>query len=215
MKQLLLAVCLVGVLILISSESNPSGDIANVTTVKYVSSSVIEIRDSIFDNTQEGDSIGQEEIIIPQVKPSFPSPLPEPRPDPYSDPFPDPMLMILPPPPEKIPPPLDEKIVYESYECDKEAAFPGGWKALMEYMDSTLIFPSDAREMEIHGKVYLKFVVADNGEIEQVQILRGISKSCDAEAKRVILRSPLWEPAERKGIKVNSYMTIPIRFMIK
>ena len=98
---------------------------------------------------------------------------------------------------------------------DQEASFPGGTKALMEYLSINIKYPEAAINIAIQGKVYIQFVVLKTGAISDVQILRGVSKELDDEAKRVVQMMPNWIPAIQNNVKVNSRVTIPINFQLK
>ena len=98
---------------------------------------------------------------------------------------------------------------------DQEASFPGGTKALMEYLSINIKYPEAAINIAIQGKVYIQFVVQKTGAISDVQILRGVSKELDDEAKRVVQMMPNWIPAIQNNVKVNSRVTIPINFQLK
>ena len=67
-------------------------------------------------------------------------------------------------------------------------------------------------ELNEKGKVYLKFIVEKDGSITNVEIVRGISKELDNEAKRLVRNMPNWTPGEVKGLKVRSIFTMPINF---
>lgn len=96
----------------------------------------------------------------------------------------------------------------------EEPEFPGGRKALLAYLKKAIVYPEKAAAAGIGGKVYLKFIVTDEGEIRDVKVSRGIPEcpECDAEAVRVVKAMPLWIPYAIKGEPVHSYMSLPIRF---
>lgn len=97
---------------------------------------------------------------------------------------------------------------------DQEASFPGGMKALMEYLSTNIKYPEAAINISIQGKVYIQFVVLKTGTISDVKVLRGVSKELDDEAKRVVRMMPNWIPAIQNNVKVNSRVTIPINFKL-
>lgn len=99
---------------------------------------------------------------------------------------------------------------------DEPASFPGGREALSKYLQENIIYPQIAREAEITGKVYVKFVVSDLGAISNVKIMRGIPgcKECDQEAIRVVKAMPKWVPGKNSGKAVNSYYNLPVPFKL-
>ena len=98
---------------------------------------------------------------------------------------------------------------------DQEASFPGGMKALMKYLSTNIKYPEAAINISIQGKVYIQFVVLKTGAISDVNVLRGVSKELDDEAKRVVRMMPNWIPAIQNNVKVNSRVTIPINFKLQ
>ena len=92
--------------------------------------------------------------------------------------------------------------------------FPGGEEKLMEFLSNNLKYPEQAKENEIQGKVYIQFVVNENGSLEDHKVLRGLSKECDEEAKRVMKLMPNWTPGQQRGKAVKTKMVIPISFVL-
>src|SRR5690554_593059 len=98
---------------------------------------------------------------------------------------------------------------------DREATFPGGTEAMFKFLSENIEFPEIAMELGDQGKVFLEFVVNKDGSIEQVAILKGVSKAIDKEAIRVINAMPNWIPAVWKGEIVRARCRIPINFILE
>ena len=92
--------------------------------------------------------------------------------------------------------------------------FPGGENALMEYVSKNVVYPEEAKEKEIQGRVFISFVVEKDGSIGEVKVLRGIGGGCDEEAVRVIKGMPKWKPGMQKGKPVRVSYQIPINFKL-
>ncbi len=105
--------------------------------------------------------------------------------------------------------PSDPQFIYTI--VDEDAEFPGGKKALLTFLTKNLEYP----EMCILGKIYLKFTVLQDGTIENIIVLRGITDwpECEKEAIRVISIMPKWIPAKVNGKSVNSYFYLPINII--
>lgn len=99
--------------------------------------------------------------------------------------------------------------------AEKMPSFPGGEKALIEFIKNNLKYPADAQEKKIEGHVTVRFVVSKTGAIKDVEVLLGIYPSCDAEAIRVINSMPNWTPGVKNGKLVDVYYTLPITFRLK
>lgn len=100
---------------------------------------------------------------------------------------------------------------------EENAEFPGGNIAMMKYMVGNTQYPSMAREAGISGKCFLKFVVNENGDISNVEILKGVPgcSDCDKEAIRVVKSMPKWKPAKMTGRAVKCYFNLPFSFKIQ
>lgn len=98
---------------------------------------------------------------------------------------------------------------------DKEAGFPGGAAAMKKFLADNIKFPEIAMELGDQGRVFIEFVVNKDGTIEQVKVLRGVSKEIDREARRVVRSMPKWAPAESNGEPVRARCRIPINFILQ
>jgi protein TonB len=93
--------------------------------------------------------------------------------------------------------------------------FPGGEEKLMEYLSKNIKYPEIAKQTGIEGIVFISFVVESNGEITNINKLRGIGGGCDEESIRVIKNMPTWEPGIQQGRPVRVQVNLPISFELK
>jgi len=82
-------------------------------------------------------------------------------------------------------------------------SFPGGENEMLSFIYSNIKYPDVARENNIYGKVYIKFMVDKEGHIVNPEIMRGIGGGCDEEAMRVLKLMPDWIPGKQNGKKVK------------
>lgn len=83
------------------------------------------------------------------------------------------------------------------------------------YVAKNLKYPEEAAKLGIQGRVYLQFIVAKDGSIKEVSILRGVHPLLDNEAIRVIKSMPKWRPGYHKGKPVNVQFTFPVNFVVQ
>lgn len=93
-------------------------------------------------------------------------------------------------------------------------SFPGGMKALMNYLQENIKYPKDAQDAKKEGRVIATFIVEKDGSISNVKIIRSIFPSLDAEAERIITGMPKWIPGMQNGETVRVKYTIPIFFSL-
>ena len=86
---------------------------------------------------------------------------------------------------------------------------------LSNFLNFNLRYPEDARDSDIQGRVTVRFLVNKNGSIGSIHILKGVSKSINKEALRVIKGMPAWIPGLLKGNLTKVYFTLPINFQLE
>jgi TonB family protein len=98
---------------------------------------------------------------------------------------------------------------------DQLPTFKGkGTDAFSAWVMDHLKYPKDAREAKIGGTVLVKFVIGTNGGVQEVEVLRGLYPSLDAEAVRVVRSSPKWKPALKDGKPCRMTYTLPVLFTV-
>ena len=112
----------------------------------------------------------------------------------------------------EIPPPAVET-VYDT--CETMPRFPGGEKAMMEFIATNLKYPQQAVKENIQGAVLAEFVIDAEGKATAPQIIRSLSPECDREVIRVINLMPAWTPGQQEGKAVNVKFTIPIMYRLQ
>ena len=86
---------------------------------------------------------------------------------------------------------------------------------LGEFLSNNLVYPKDAQENNIEGRVTVKFVVTENGSVKDAMVTRSVHPSLDAEALRVVNAMPRWKPGSQNGKAVNVYFNLPINFKLE
>ncbi|QGY47091.1 TonB family protein [Maribellus comscasis] len=107
----------------------------------------------------------------------------------------------------------EEQILFNIIE--EPAEFPGGDRALYKYLSDHVQYPVIAQENGIQGKVYVKFVIDEQGNTSRAEVLRGVDSSLDAEALRVINSLPKFKPGKQRGRPVKVYFNAVINFQLQ
>ncbi|MEZ5008359.1 MAG: TonB family protein [Chitinophagales bacterium] len=92
--------------------------------------------------------------------------------------------------------------------------YPGGEKALFQFLSQQVSYPSYEQEIGLEGMVVVSFVVGKDGSIEQIEVLKSPSSGFTKEAKSVIKRMAKWTPGMHNGKTVAVRYQLPIRFRI-
>lgn len=92
--------------------------------------------------------------------------------------------------------------------------FPGGDKALLEYIVKNVTYPEAAAKNGISGRVIIRFCVSASGKVDRVSVLRGVSPELNAEATRVIYSLPEFSPGKQGGKPVPVWYMVPVEFSL-
>ena len=123
------------------------------------------------------------------------------------------------------PPPIVEEPKRHEGGCligitEQKPEFPGGEKALMQYLGDNLKFPpncfsvvkesSDAFSTD--PKAFIGLTIEKDGCVENVKILRGSAYPLfDELALNLVRGMPQWKPAMQNGKAVCVQYTLPVR----
>ena len=91
-------------------------------------------------------------------------------------------------------------------------SFPGGYKALQEFIEKEKKHPDEALKKREAGAVYVVFTVDTLGNIIHPRVATSVSPSLDREALRIVRKMPKWIPAKEGNKKINMDFTVIITF---
>jgi TonB family protein len=96
------------------------------------------------------------------------------------------------------------------YRVDAAPEYPGGEKALFDFIKNNLKYPKEALAEKLEGKVIVRFIITKEGKSEGISVLKGINPPIDAEAIRVIGLIKNWKPGKLNGKVVNVWYMVPV-----
>ena len=103
--------------------------------------------------------------------------------------------------------------VYSSTEVDIAPKFNGGdMSEFTKWVNQNVVYPDIAKQYGIKGRVITKFTIHSNGQISDIQILKGVDPSLDKEAINVLKKAPTLTPAKKGGENVAMSYMLPIDF---
>ena len=121
-------------------------------------------------------------------------------------------IAVAPPPPEKKEE-VKQEVVNKVYTvAEQMPSFKGN---VNQWLAQNLTYPATAAENGIQGKVVLKFVVDENGNVSDVQVVRSVDPSLDREAVNTVKRMPKWNPGMQNGQPVKVWYTLPVTFKLQ
>jgi len=80
-------------------------------------------------------------------------------------------------------------------------SFPG-YRKTLQFIESNLQYPVEARENGIEGTVIVNFVVEKDGTITNAKIYHDLGGGCGKEAIRIVESMPKWTPAKKSNSTV-------------
>ena len=93
--------------------------------------------------------------------------------------------------------------------------YPGGVNGIMSFLSSKLIYPQEAFEKNIQGRVLVQFVVDTQGNVSNVEIKDGVHPLLNEEAIRVVKMLNGWTPGKHQGNAVNVWYVLPVSFKLQ
>ncbi len=94
--------------------------------------------------------------------------------------------------------------------------FPGGTKAMFEFLRNKIIYPYAVKEVNGSGVAGVSFIIDQQGNVTQVGLAKETKYyALDQEAMRVVKLKPQWIPGRQQGQPVKVRMILPIRFELK
>lgn len=111
-----------------------------------------------------------------------------------------------------------EKKAPEPFQLvEEKPSFNGGNAAdFSKWVNERLVYPKEAKDKKIEGRLVLSFVITEKGKMTDVRVLRGADPLLDAEAVRVVSSSPAWVPGKNKdGEYVPVTYTFPVIFKLR
>lgn len=177
---------------------NKSGDLADITVVKSSGNKDIDNEAVRIITTMPKWTPGRSQGEIVRSKYTIPVTF----------------KIAAPEPEDTIPTQDEDTTTYTVVEVMPE--FPDGQEALFKFLSSTIRYPSDCQEKGIQGTVIVQFVVAQDGRITDIKVVRSSGNNLlDEEALRVVKAMPKWKPGMHKGKPVRVKYTTPINFILE
>lgn len=114
-----------------------------------------------------------------------------------------------------------KKGVIKSYpdaylEVDKVAEYIGGQSQLLKDLSETMVYPEEAKEKGIEGRVVVRFQINTNGTLSNCEVAHSQNALLDDAALKAVEDLPgKWEPAEVNGKPVASIFNMPVTFKLQ
>lgn len=101
---------------------------------------------------------------------------------------------------------------------DREEKWTCTQQAMLSFVYRQIKYPAIARENGVQGTVVISFVIDEEGQLTDVEMLRDIGAGCGEEVLRIIelLNTQLnWSPGKQRGIPVKVRVNLPVKFKLQ
>lgn len=88
------------------------------------------------------------------------------------------------------------------------------YKELTQYLGQNLKYPAEAASKGIQGRVFVQFVIDEQGNVKDPKVIREVDPLLDKAALDVVSGMPQWSPGKQGGKVVKVSMTVPISFTL-
>jgi outer membrane biosynthesis protein TonB len=95
---------------------------------------------------------------------------------------------------------------------EAEASFPGGKQNFLLFLNKNRKYSEKTKSLKIKGETVLSMIVDKKGRFPKIYVVQSLHRYLDMEAIRLANLMPAWIPAENRGKKVNSLVTVRIPF---
>lgn len=83
----------------------------------------------------------------------------------------------------------------------------------LEQTIKNVIYPQSAKEAGIEGKVFVKVIIDERGNVIESKVTKSVDKDCDKAAVDAIMKTK-FTPAMKDNKPVKTEVTIPILFKL-
>ena len=105
--------------------------------------------------------------------------------------------------------------VEEPFSIQEETAqFPGGEKALQQFIYQNMQYPVIAKTQGIEGKVIVALEVDETGAFTHIEVLQAVGGGCEEEVIRVLNSMPHWTPSMQAGHAIKAKRIFSFYFQL-
>lgn len=101
--------------------------------------------------------------------------------------------------------------VEEHYPVMIPAEFPGGQKAITEFLKENLPVP-DTQKANTVVKTRVRIKIGTDGYIQEIKVVEGAPHYYNAILTQTLLNMPKWNPGSFMGEPINVWYTLPVNF---
>jgi len=106
----------------------------------------------------------------------------------------------------------NKKQVGPPKKIEKIPSFPGGNRALRDFIIADLKYPESIEDQSIAGAVVIQVKVDETGKIVDRRVVKTLGQEFTKESYKTLDKMPLWEPGIANGEPTSMWYSIPFAF---
>lgn len=95
---------------------------------------------------------------------------------------------------------------------NRSCRYPGNMAGLLADVHRKLDLPCSAKKEELHGKVFLRVTIAEDGRAVEPKVMKGVREDIDMAVLEMSKKLQRFEPATMDGRAVKTSILIPVTF---
>lgn len=99
--------------------------------------------------------------------------------------------------------------------ADVQPEYPGGQKALMQFLSERIKYPESCKQEGVEGTVYIGFVIDRAGNPTDMKVLKSPDERLSANAMGVLAQMPQWTPGKVDGETVKVQYNLPVKYQLR
>jgi len=111
--------------------------------------------------------------------------------------------------------PEEGKTLTPTQVVEQMPEFPGGIKALMQYLDAHIDYPKACVQYGVQGDLEVSFLVDKQGQVREAFISRKLHPALEQIALKAVREMPQWKPGRSGGKVTIVQVSVTVHFQIK
>lgn len=111
--------------------------------------------------------------------------------------------------------PIEGAQLVKVEQIDALPEYPGGMMALMDYLDSAVVYSNACVAAKVEGDLEVKFFIDAEGRVAEPKFTKKLHPDIERSVMRALMRMPRWRPGRQYGRVSAVSVTLPMHFQLR
>lgn len=111
--------------------------------------------------------------------------------------------------------PIEGAQIVKVEQIEALPEYPGGMMALMDYLDSAVVYSKACIAAKVEGDLEVKFFIDADGRVAEPKITKKLHPDIERTVMRALLHMPRWRPGRQYGRASAVSVTLPMHFQLQ